>query len=528
MSIKANRVGETRTMTNGMRATIVEYRNSIDMDIEFEDGTTRQHVRYNHFLSGKVSPIDIVKRAQNDRNKRIGETKMMNCGFSCVIVDYNNAHDITVEFEDGTRLTKKYYRDFIHGVIQYPTIYKKELNKDGKSIFINAQERIHETRQMLCGMKGTIIAYRSASDIDVQFEDGEVRYNVEYRSFRDGSLQHPGQLPKNQAAARVGEIKKMNNGLFAKIIAYRSWHDVDIEFDDGIIVQKQRYEKFKNGEIPHPNIKYKTAMSLQEFAIHYYLRNLGFRKVKQGEWEERGFGRFELDFYHEETKIAIEYDGGVHNKSGNPERDIRKNKQCKQLGIQLYRLRDPLCKPLNDDGSINYTLDKQKQIRLGLIDCKQELQSILHTNNLYVEPNYIDFDRDKDNIIEEYNNTYINYYSKERVGQKIYSKSAKQNITIIRYHSASDIDVQFESGEIRHGVSYTSFKRGHISLPGKGRTELKKARLGEQKLMDNGMLAKIITYNSSSDIDVQFEDGTIVYHKRYARFIAGQIGYPKQ
>ena len=75
MSKKINRVGETRIMTNGMKATIIEYRTSTDIDVKFADGTIRKHVRYPHFRSGKVNPIYVEERAQNDKNKRIGGNK---------------------------------------------------------------------------------------------------------------------------------------------------------------------------------------------------------------------------------------------------------------------------------------------------------------------------------------------------------------------------------------------------------------------------------------------------------------------
>ena len=53
-------------------------------------------------------------------------------------------------------------------------------------------------------------------------------------------------------------------------------------------------------------------------------------------------------------------------------------------------------------------------------------------------------------------------------------------------------------------------------------------RIGESRIMHNGMIATIVKYRKSTDIDVQFEDGTIVQHKKYSRFKDGSIGYPKK
>ena len=39
---------------NGMRMTIIAFRKYNDIDVQFDDGTVREHIRYEHFLSGDV------------------------------------------------------------------------------------------------------------------------------------------------------------------------------------------------------------------------------------------------------------------------------------------------------------------------------------------------------------------------------------------------------------------------------------------------------------------------------------------
>ena len=58
-----------------------------------------------------------------------------------------------------------------------------------------AEKRIGETNTNKQGIKMTIIAYRRASDMDIQFEDGFVRENVSYNSFITGMLNHPTKTP---------------------------------------------------------------------------------------------------------------------------------------------------------------------------------------------------------------------------------------------------------------------------------------------------------------------------------------------
>lgn len=50
------RINETRKMNCGMNATIVAYRKYSDMDVVFENGVLKQHVAYNSFQAGEVSP----------------------------------------------------------------------------------------------------------------------------------------------------------------------------------------------------------------------------------------------------------------------------------------------------------------------------------------------------------------------------------------------------------------------------------------------------------------------------------------
>ena len=95
--------------------------------------------------------------------------------------------------------------------------------------------------------------------------------------------------------------------------------------------------------------------------------------------------------------------------------------------------------------------------------------------------------------------------------------------TIIRYGGCNDIDVQFEDGQVVYKRTYTAFKKGSISPPIDPR---KIDRTGEKRMMNCGLEATIIRYGSAIDIDVQFEDGQVVYHRDYTSFKKGEIAPP--
>ena len=49
-----NRINKTQKMKNGMKATIIAYRKSDDIDVQFEDGTIVKHKSYQHFTQGHI------------------------------------------------------------------------------------------------------------------------------------------------------------------------------------------------------------------------------------------------------------------------------------------------------------------------------------------------------------------------------------------------------------------------------------------------------------------------------------------
>ena len=109
-----------------------------------------------------------------------------------------------------------------------------------------------------------------------------------------------------------------------------------------------------------------------------------------------------------------------------------------------------------------------------------------------------------------------------RIGEKRMMNCGLE-ATIIRYGSARDIDVQFEDGQVVYHSYYFSFKKGTISPPIDPR---KIDRTGEKRMMKCGLEATIIRYGSSQDIDVQYKDGQVVYHRKYDNFIKGEIAHP--
>ena len=368
--------------------------------------------------------------------------------------------------------------------------------------------RLGELLKMNNGMMAKIITYRSCSDIDIQFEDGTIIYHKQYDSFKKGNIANPNY--NKLQISRLGEVWKMNNGMMAEIIAYRNNTDIDVQFEDGTIVYHKQYSALKKGNIANPNYKLMSQTSINELICSFYLKQIGFEKKKNMQ-ELNGK---ELDLYHPNLngyKIGIEYDGFKHNTK----KDKEKNKLCKQNNIQLYRIRESYLPKLKST-SIDFKLTDNNPRSKELEQTLQLLIKNIALNHNISIPLSISFQRDEKQL-DKFLKKYHNKYEKER----LYEQRQMNNgmITkIIAYRSSMDIDVQFEDGTIVYHKQYDSFKKGDISKPTN--------RLGEIRQMNNGMIAKIIAYRSSTDIDIQFEDGTIVYHKQYNKFKKGNISNP--
>lgn len=99
------------------------------------------------------------------------------------------------------------------------------------------------------------------------------------------------------------------------------------------------------------------------------------------------------------------------------------------------------------------------------------------------------------------------------------------HMCIIKYNSARDIDVIFDDGLITYDKSYSSFKRGLINNPNYKAPHFID-RLGDKNINNQGLEMKIIKYNGSMDIDVEFEDGYICYNSQYSSFKNKNIKNP--
>lgn len=187
---------------------------------------------------------------------KTGEVRMMSCGQTATIIVYRSNLDIDVQFEDGAVVTNKQYESFKLGYIKHPNHEISGIYKHQNDL---REKRIGKSKVMNNGMHSTIIGYRNIFDIDIQYEDGVIIKGICYSSWVKGEVKHPTiKSPSQQKVSEEdlkGQINTMSNGMQATIIAARSVKDVDIQFEDGNIVEHAAYSSFKSGHVCHPDKK---------------------------------------------------------------------------------------------------------------------------------------------------------------------------------------------------------------------------------------------------------------------------------
>ena len=468
MAIKTDRLGKTKMMSCGMEATIIRYGGATDIDVYFEDGTVVKHKTYRAFKKGYI--------AHPNTKDRLGEAREMKCKMEATIIRYGSATDIDVRFKDGAIAKHKTYGLFKEGGIANPNMK------------ISAEDRLGETRMMNCGMEATIIRYNTNKDIDVRFEDEIVVEHKGYSAFKRGEIANPNI--KASAENRLGETKMMNCGMEAAIIRYGRCDDIDVRFEDGAVVEHRRYAQFKGGSIANPNVKIANP-NIKASA-----------KNRLGETRMMNCGmEATIIRYGKYTDIDVRFEDGA---------------MVKHKAYSAFK-----------KGEIaNPNIKAFAKNRLGetrMMNCGMEATIIRYGGVRDIDVCFKDgtvAEHKVYNAFEKGNIAHPSTTAKARLGETRMMKCGME-ATIIRYNRCDNINVRFEDGAVVKHRKYREFKKGEIANP-----NIKASRLGKTRMMNCGMETTIIRYNTAKDIDIRFEDGTVVEHRTYNSFKNGTIAHP--
>lgn len=402
----ANHLGEISKASNGMWMTIVAYRSVKDLDVQFEDGTIVYNKSYNRFKDGKIGYPNRV----TCNKYRLGETRLMNCGLNATIIGYTSANDITVKFEDGTVKERVAYSKFKVGQVA-PSNY----------LF---SKHIGEVNRANNGLLMKVVAYRGATDIDVQFENNVVRKGVSYSSFKKGEIR---LTPQNRVV--LGECRVSASGLKYRVVENLSRTRCIIEFEDGVRKEVER-GNVSSGSVAHPS----QARAKKDLT------------TRIGETSRHTSGELmTLIDWKGSTNITIQFEDGtvVYNKSYGSFKSGEVSKHSKSFNERV----------LGEVGIAKNGLSmKIIAVRSGTdIDIEFEDGVVVHNKR------YSSF---KEGAV-----AHPDYPTKkDRVGG-VYTNKQGIKLTIIQYRCNKDVDVEFEDGLKVRGVNFNTIKNGLVGHP---------------------------------------------------------------
>lgn len=321
----------------------------------------------------------------------------------------------------------------------------------------------------------------------------------------------------------VGMTCQHKNGLNMTIIAYQDSTHITVQFEDSVIVESY-LEAWRKKSVKHPHYN-PMKPSLPECKVLYYLQPLGFQKYAKGYWKKfhPEFGKMEFDAFNEQYKYAVEYDGcWAHNKPDVLQRDAKKEELCKQVGIKLIKIREAGLPMHNHANGILYRRPGDN-IELGEI-----ISNIIQQFNVDTAQHYsadIDIRRDEQNILNLY--ASLSYKRSDRIGEKNVAHCGME-MTIVEYFHRHNITVKFADGTIRHNITYQQFRNGCVAPEKHSLVSIKNTAqyLGQSQRNNAGDVMTVLVYRNSNDIDVQFDDGTIVSHRSVDDFRHGSILNP--
>lgn len=119
MASRTDRIGECRISNQGYKMEVVEYINANNMIVRFDDGSTKK-VAWKEFNKGSIEHPNHIEHGYK-KDLRLGEENINNQGCHMKIIQYNSANDILIQFDnDPTHIDRSAYQRFKNGNAQNP------------------------------------------------------------------------------------------------------------------------------------------------------------------------------------------------------------------------------------------------------------------------------------------------------------------------------------------------------------------------------------------------------------------------
>ena len=379
------------------------------------------------------------------------------------------------------------------------------------------RDRIGKGRKNNDGQRMTIVDYDGCLNMKVRFDDGTVVEHRTYQQFLRGAIENPNN---NLKTRREGLKGVSVTGRRMTVIKYRKSTDVDIRFEDGAVVKGQKFENFLSGKVRHPSEPAGNGVPVIKGTGIYDLSvRVGEKGVANGGQE------MEIVRYRNARDADVRFEDGTevcgitysHFKQGRvgkpsrPGRRAQRKSSPEPVSLRHKRERE----------------GKKREDRYG-----QKMEIIRYRNARDADVRFDDGTVVRHKRYGDFlRNGIKNPAREQRLLEEKWLGQAKtarngMRMEVIACRKYDDADIRFEDGTVVEHVSLKHFQDGSIRHPGIKNPRLKDERVGKTSRAKNGQMMTIIAYRGARDIDIRFEDGTVVKNKSYDKFSKGTIRHP--
>lgn len=409
----------------------------------------------------------------------VGNKKLQKCGFVAEVVELLDNNRCVVRFENGV----------VKEVCCSSFISKSISAKDYK---VSVGDKIKQGNGHVC----EVIAVRSNNRIDVRFDNGVIREDVNKASFKSGKL---GVNINSKLTVGTRVLQKC--GSYAEVIELLDDSRCTIRFDSGTIKENVLRKSFKRGEVGECSYNKKCG------------KYVGMRSTASN-----GIG-LEIVEYHSFYDIVVKSDDGKISKTGvvaftRGQNNLTKKGSCgcfcNCLGITRVGL-----------SGVRYTCIEYNGY--NSIVLKSENGDIITTyskrflSNKFGDKFNDDFKRYGNKKNKTSNNKEIVNNDKNDlipskgsvIGRRVLQKCGEYAEAVSRNEDGT-LNIKFDTGELRSHISRSSFYNGFVAKHGRLEPiEDGVTRLGMKYTFVGNVVKGNKTFRS-----VRFEDGEVAISYR--------------
>lgn len=431
---------------------------------------------------------------------------MANCGLKMTVLEYKNAHDSTVMFEDGHIVHNVEWRHFKNGAVNHPSF-----NRNGTPKHIVS---IGDSAVMANGLKAVVTNTDPERQnlITVTFETGAV-VGTTATAFVKKEVSHPvvkddphgiyakAKSEKGRKAAikslrqkYIGRESVDQTGKPIRIADYTDRNHITVVYNDGCSVEST-LEKFKNHKITKPN-EAPVPSGRQKNIGMRFVNTQGDSAVIAGCPAEKGYiVRFENGQEKHVTNLT-NLKKGHFMPPGAHRIDKNKNKYEGQEQVS--------------DLAGGMTMRVTKYMSGGKLEVTFENgDKTITTTQTWNNGKGIPLP----SMNHQTAKARLKYIGMRGVTINHF------NYVVTDYATSDDVTVTFEDGTTKNKLSVKKVISGRFLKPEK--------MVGRSKYFRNGLYGKIIRYTNAADMDILFEDGTTVCHANSPQFCEGTLPHPK-